>query len=104
MVLSFFTTKKNVTTVTAVTIVTIVTTVTTVLTVTTVTTVTTTVAFRLSQSIGSCLRFNWLHLTGERQQFIDTVGNPLSQCRSLGTYTLLRVKCGSLGTYTLTAD
>ena len=59
---------------------------------------------RLSQSIVSCVRFNWLHLTGEMQQFIDTVGNPPSQCRSLGTYTLLRVKCGSLGTYTWTAD
>ena len=40
---------------------------------------------RLSQSICSCVRFNWLHLTGERQQFIDTVDNPPSQCRSLGT-------------------
>ena len=28
---------------------------------------------RLSQSIGSCARFNWLHLTGESRQFIHTV-------------------------------
>ena len=54
--------------------------------------------------IGKSVRFNWPHITGESQQFIYTVGNPPSQCRSLGTYTLLRVKCGSLGTYTLTAD
>ena len=29
--------------------------------------------YRLSQSIGSCVRFNWLHLTGESRQFIHTV-------------------------------
>ena len=28
---------------------------------------------RLSQSIGSCVRFSWLHLTGESRQFIHTV-------------------------------
>ena len=28
---------------------------------------------RLSQSISSCVRFNWLHPTGESQQFIHTV-------------------------------
>ena len=28
---------------------------------------------RLSQPSGSCVRFNWLHLTGESQQFIHTV-------------------------------
>ena len=28
---------------------------------------------RLSQSIGSCVRFNWLNLTGESRQFIHTV-------------------------------
>ena len=59
---------------------------------------------RLPTSIGNSVRFNWPHIAGESRQLIDTVGNPPSQCRSLGTYTVLRVKCGSLGTYTLTAD
>ena len=29
--------------------------------------------YRLSQSVGSCVRFNWLHLAGESWQFIHTV-------------------------------
>ena len=46
---------------------------------------------RLPTSIGNSVRFNWPHVTGESQQFIHTVGNPPSQCRSLGTHMLLRV-------------
>ena len=46
---------------------------------------------RLPTSIDYSVRFNWPHITGERQQFIHSVGNPPSQCRSLGTHTLLRV-------------
>ena len=49
---------------------------------------------RLPTSIGNSVRFNWPHIAGESRQFICTVGNPPSQCRSQGTYTVLRVKCG----------
>ena len=46
---------------------------------------------RLPTSIGSCVRFNWLHLTGESRQFIHTVTVealtlPLLQCESLTLY------------------
>ena len=55
-------------------------------------------ANRLPTSICNSVRFNWPHVTGESRQFINTVGNPPSQYRSLGTHTLLRVQCGSLET------
>ena len=50
---------------------------------------------RLPTSIGYSVRFNWPQVTGEIHQFIHTVGNPLLQCRPLGTNSVNKLSACS---------